>query len=334
MVAMHHGALSLLANGDAGDASACRKGSPRPPRSLHVPHTARFADSCSHGSIQTRLVGPSSTRSVGPAIGLRIVSISCTNMSPIVRVLALRALAATSERVMPAARNFWYDADRCSAPTNSHQLSLSYSPSRRCVARGEDLPEARAEERQIVGREVGDGPERQQNVAQQRAGIAGRARKDRRHDECRLAVLREADACRRHQMIRHLAPVKRRDAPHGVDHVLVEAGEEAKTMLAGQVVLDGCRAGVGELVSAGAGAIVDHGNAARLAAGNIAALENHDLEAALDQLVRGTHAGDATAQHDDPSRHVLLSYRRAARLPAAGPLFGVTPQRLRPAIQA
>ena len=55
------------------------------------------------------------------------------------------------------------------------------------------------------------------------------------------------------------------------------------------------------LVSAGAGAIVDHGNAAGLAAGTVAALEDHDLEAALDQLVRGAHAGDAAAQQDDPS---------------------------------
>ena len=68
------------------------------------------------------MVGPSSTRSVDPAVGLMIVSIICTNMSPIVRVLALRALAATSERVKPVARNFWYDAERCSAPTNFHQL--------------------------------------------------------------------------------------------------------------------------------------------------------------------------------------------------------------------
>ena len=45
------------------------------------------------------------------------------------------------------------------------------------LARREDLPEARAEERQIVGRKVGDRPERQQNVPQDRAGIAGRAGK-------------------------------------------------------------------------------------------------------------------------------------------------------------
>ena len=111
------------------------------------------------------------------------MSISWTNTSPIVRVLALRALAATSERVMPAARNFWYDADRCSAPTNSHQLVRFVFAEPALLARGEDLPEARAEERQIVGREVGDGPERQENIAQQRTGISGRARKDRRHDE-------------------------------------------------------------------------------------------------------------------------------------------------------
>jgi hypothetical protein len=102
-------------------------------------------------------------------------------------------------------------------------------------------------------------------------------------------------------MISHLAPVERRYAAHGVDDVLVEAGEESETMLAGQVVLDGCHAGVGELVPADAGAIVHHGNAASFAAGNIATLEDHNLETALDQFVRGTHAGDATSQQDDPS---------------------------------
>ena len=121
MVAMHHGALALLADGDAGDPSLVAQDllDLRLRVTYCTPRDSRYA---SHGSIQTRFVGPSRTRSVDPAVGLRIVSISCTNMSPIVRVLALRALAATSERVMPAARNFWYDADRCSAPTNSHQL--------------------------------------------------------------------------------------------------------------------------------------------------------------------------------------------------------------------
>ena len=114
-------------------------------------------------------------------------------------------------------------------------------------------------------------------------------------------------------MIRYFAPVERRYAAHGVDYVLVETGEEPKSVLAGQAVLDRTHAG-GELMSAGVGAIVDHGNAASLAAGKVAALEDDDLEAALDQLVRGAHAGDAAAQDDDPSRHVAgrLSCRHGA----------------------
>ena len=42
------------------------------------------------------------------------------------------------------------------------------------------------------------------------------------------------------------------------------------------------------------------GDAAGLASRNIAALEHHDLEAALDQLVRGAHARHAAAENDDP----------------------------------
>ena len=91
------------------------------------------------------------------------------------------------------------------------------------------------------------------------------------------------------------APVERRDAPHGVDHMLVEAGKEAKAVLAGQIVLDRVRAGIGHLMAAWAGAVVAHRNAARLAAGELAALENHHLEAALDQFVRRGHTGHAAA---------------------------------------
>ena len=219
------------------------------------------------GSIQTRLVGPSSTRSVDPAIGLRIVSISCTNTSPMVRVLALRALAATSERVMPAARNFWYDADRCSAPTKSHQLVRSYSPSRRCLHEVRICQKRAPKKARSSGVRSVMGPNARRISRRQRTGVSGRARKERRHLKCRLPILREGHACRRHEMIGHLAPVERRYAAHGVDDMFVEAGEEAESVLAGQAVLDGCHAGVGGLVSAGAGAIVDHRNAAGLAAG-------------------------------------------------------------------
>ena len=65
-----------------------------------------------------------------------------------------------------------------------------------------------------------------------------------------------ADARRRHEVIRHLAPVERRDAAHGVDDVLVEAREESKPVLAGQLVLDRRHSAIGEHVPAGAVAVV------------------------------------------------------------------------------
>ena len=71
-------------------------------------------------------------------------------------------------------------------------------------------------------------------------------------------------------------------------------------MLAGHAMLDRTPGAIGELMSAGVLALVDDGNAAGLASRNIAALEHHDLEAALDQLVRGAHARDAAAENDDP----------------------------------
>ena len=150
------------------------------------------------------------------------------------------------------------------------------------MARGEDLPEARAEECQIVGGEVGGRREQQQDVPQHGTGIARRERKARRYHEWGFVVLSEFQPRRRHEVIRHLAPVKRRDAAHGVDHVLVEAWEEPEPMLAGHAVLERMPGATGELISAGVLALVDDGNAAGLASRNIAALEHHDLEAALD----------------------------------------------------
>ena len=108
-------------------------------------------------------------------------------------------------------------------------------------------------------------------------------------------------------MIRHLASVKRRYAAHGIDYVLVETWKESKPMLAGHPVLDRIPSAIGELMSAGVLAL-DDGNAAGLASRNIAALEHHDIEAALDQLVRDTHAGDTAAQDDNPSGHTLAKF--------------------------
>ena len=110
------------------------------------------------------------------------------------------------------------------------------------------------------------------------------------------------------QVIRHLAPVKRRYAAHGLDDVLVETREEAKPVLAGHPMLDRRPIAIGEMMSAGVLALVDDGNAAGLASRNIAALEHHDLEAALDQLVRGAHPRNAAAEDDDLSGHACSRY--------------------------
>ena len=145
-------------------------------------------------------------------------------------------------------------------------------------------------------------------------------RKPRGYDKRGFAVLREFQSRRRHQVIRHLAPVKRRRAAHGVDYVLVETREKSEPMLAGHPVRDRTPSAIGELMSAGVLALVGHRNAASLASRNVAALEHHDLEAALDQFVRGTHACDAAAKNDDPSRHAFLCHAPLGRaIPALAP---------------
>ena len=96
-------------------------------------------------------------------------------------------------------------------------------------------------------------------------------------------------------MIGDRAAVERRDAPHGVDDVLVEAGKEAEAVLARDFIGDRGDAAVDKLASRGAGAVVLDRHAARLAAGDVAPFENDDLEAALDQLVSSRHAADAGA---------------------------------------
>ena len=169
-------------------------------------------------------------------------------------------------------------------------------------AAGQDLPDAGAEEGQVLGREVGGRAEGHHDVAQKHAGVGRRAREGGGHDEGRLAELGDAHACRRHQVIGDLAAVQRRDAAHGVHDVLVEAGEEAEAVLARQVVLDRRHAVVGQHMAGAGRALVGNRDAARLAAGDVAAFEHRDLEPTLDELVRGAHAGDAAAQDDDASQ--------------------------------
>jgi hypothetical protein len=54
-------------------------------------------------------------------------------MFPIVRVEATRSLAATTARVRPRARTFWYSSDLPSAWMKSHQLTCSHWPKRRSL---------------------------------------------------------------------------------------------------------------------------------------------------------------------------------------------------------
>ncbi len=117
-------------------------------------------------------------------------------------------------------------------------------------------------------------------------------------------------------MVRHLAPVERRNIAHRVDDVLIKTGEEPKAMLAGHEMVDRTCGARGELMSARVFVRVRHRDAAGLAARNVPAFEHNDLEAALDQLVRGAHAGDAAAEDDDASGHgrTLISRRSAVAL--------------------
>ena len=130
------------------------------------------------------------------------------------------------------------------------------------------------------------------------------------------------------QVIRHLAPIERRNAAHGVDDVLVEAGEKPEAVLAGQVVLDRSNSGVRNLIpplAAGASSL-DHWNAARLAARDVAPFEHHDLEAALDEFLRGAHARHAAAQNDDfrPGHGSPANWRMIARFHRRGPTFSIS----------
>ena len=93
----------------------------------------RRAGAPTHGSIQTSLVGASSTRSARPPARVRSNS-SWSRISPPVRALISRARAATSVRVSPSARNFRNAGERWSASTKSHQLWSSHCPSAPLVA--------------------------------------------------------------------------------------------------------------------------------------------------------------------------------------------------------
>jgi hypothetical protein len=59
------------------------------------------------------------------------------------------------------------------------------------------------------------------------------------------------------------------------------------------------------VTTACAGAIVGDSDAAGFASRHLLTFEHHNLEAALDQFVRGAHARDAAAEDDDQVGHAL-----------------------------
>jgi hypothetical protein len=88
------------------------------------------------------------------------------------------------------------------------------------------------------------------------------------------------------QIVRDVAARAARNAAHRVRDVPIEPREEAEAVLARQIP-----------PSAGAGSL--QGETARLAASHREQLVDLDLEAALDQFVRGAQAGDPAAEDDD-----------------------------------
>jgi hypothetical protein len=99
---------------------------------------------------------------------------------------------------------------------------------------------------------------------------------------------RELAVGRVDEVVPHAVRIAREgDAPHRVGHVVVEAGEEAEPVLAGE-----------RSPSASGGSA--HRDAARLPAQRLA-LVHADLEAALGQLVGGGQPGHTAAEHRDPA---------------------------------
>ena len=120
----------------------------------------------------------------------------------------------------------------------SHQLVRSYSPSLRSLHEVRICQTRAPKKARSSGVRSGVGVERQQNVAQQSARVAGRERKACRRHEVGLHVLREPHPRGRRQMIRSLSPIERGRAAHGVDDMFVETGEEPEPMFAWQPMLD------------------------------------------------------------------------------------------------
>ena len=119
----------------------------------------------------------------------------------------------------------------------------------------------------------------------ERAGEVGRA------DDLRTASAGHLHPASRHQVREHtIALAPERDPAHRVRDVAIEAREEAKAVLAGQI-------------TAPVRPRPRHRHAPRFPSGGRAGFEDHDLEIALRELVRRAHPGDPASENEDPVRH-------------------------------
>ena len=228
-------------------------------------------------------------------------------MLPIVRVLATVSFAATRLRVSPAAISFLYCSDLPSALMKSHQLTCSHWPKRRSSQLVTNTSSALDEVGELVRRDALAGRGRRRGCG---AGPSTRQRllrvgADPEHAAVRAVAGAQplAAACVDEVVPDAVGVAGERDAPHRVRDVVVEAGEEAEAVLAGQVA-----------TAAGGGA--GHRDAARLAAERVALVDG-DVEAALDELVGGGEAGHAAAEDGD-----RLAGAGACAASALGPAAG------------
>ena len=252
------------------------------------------------GSIHTSLVGPSSTRSAWPPARENRSS-ELQQDQPPVRALHLarprrhqRAREAVGEELPERL------GERCSAPTNSHQLCCSHCSKRRSS--------------QLVS----SVSSRSTNAAYSCAGIpscpANEARSALSSSRSPRLVRRVR---RREQLVAPAAPGRSAPArrrPGGRPRFRRGRGSAASCPAGGG--RSPGRSGSRARPADRRGPSVPeprHRDAARLAARRVALLVDGHLEAALRQLVRGADARDATAEDCDRGHAPTLSGHTSAR---------------------
>ena len=156
----------------------------------------------------------------------------------------------------------------------------------------DELPDARAEVVDVLlgqTQDVGG-----VGIAHKQLDVLDRSGEPGGHDDRRPACAGDLVSTGLDEVLVGVPAAADRDALHRVGHVAVETREEAEAVLTGQV-RPAVRAGVP----------LDH--APRLAARQRLALEDANLEAALDQLMGRAHPGHAAAEDDDRCHSVRYS---------------------------